>query len=143
MNDETYNLFETPASRRLAEISERASAQLESVRDNIARPRVEGILAIEQAIRDTPEDIAGIPPVASILAQRQTTHGEFADDASASQEIKDVLHMGKNWLDMTPVQREALENIATKIGRILSGDRNHKDHWSDIQGYARLVEERL
>jgi hypothetical protein len=41
------------------------------------------------------------------------------------------------------VQREALEGVFTKIARILSGDPNHKDHWSDIAGGAHLVEERL
>ena len=48
-----------------------------------------------------------------------------------------------NWEALTEVQHEALEHIATKIARILSGDPNHADHWNDIQGYARLVEERL
>jgi hypothetical protein len=49
----------------------------------------------------------------------------------------------KNWDVLDHVKREALEHIATKIGRILSGDPNHRDHWEDIQGYARLVEDRL
>jgi hypothetical protein len=42
-----------------------------------------------------------------------------------------------------PIQVEALEMIAHKIGRILSGDPNHQDHWDDIAGYAKLVSERL
>ena len=28
--------------------------------------------------------------------------------------------------------------ILHKIGRILAGDPNHKDHWVDIAGYANL-----
>lgn len=81
--------------------------------------------------------------LAAILEERKTLHGDFTDDASVSQMLKSVMRDGANWRVLTPVQAEALENIATKIGRVLSGDPNHKDHWSDIQGYARLVEERL
>ena len=36
-----------------------------------------------------------------------------------------------------------LGTIADKIGRILSGDPNYADNWHDIQGYAKLVEDRL
>ena len=37
-----------------------------------------------------------------------------------------------------PVHREALDMIASKIARILSGDATHVDHWVDIGGYAEL-----
>jgi hypothetical protein len=40
-------------------------------------------------------------------------------------------------------QREALEMILHKIARILNGDPNFKDSWTDIIGYARLVEREL
>jgi hypothetical protein len=40
-------------------------------------------------------------------------------------------------------QREALDMIAHKIGRILNGDPNYADSWHDLEGYARLVEQRL
>lgn len=33
--------------------------------------------------------------------------------------------------------------IATKVGRILSGDQNHKDSWDDLAGYARLISEQI
>ena len=33
--------------------------------------------------------------------------------------------------------------FAHKIGRILVGDPNHRDHWDDISGYAVLVADRL
>jgi hypothetical protein len=44
---------------------------------------------------------------------------------------------------MTASQREALEMIAHKISRILAGDPHFADHWTDISGYARLVERQL
>ena len=79
----------------------------------------------------------------SVLAERGAIHGDFSDDAVASQSIKAAIRAGKNWGSLSDPQMEALEQIATKIGRILSGDPNHKDHWLDIQGYARLVSEQL
>jgi hypothetical protein len=45
----------------------------------------------------------------------------------------------EGWKRLSVGQREALEMIAHKIARILSGDPNHKDHWEDIAGYAELV----
>jgi hypothetical protein len=38
---------------------------------------------------------------------------------------------------------EALDMIAVKISRILTGDPNYSDNWHDIQGFAKLVENRL
>jgi hypothetical protein len=40
-------------------------------------------------------------------------------------------------------QAEALEMIANKIARILNGDPDYADSWTDIAGYATLVAERL
>ena len=79
----------------------------------------------------------------SVLDERKLIHGDFTDDASASQRLKSVMRNTENWERLNEVQREALEQIATKLGRILTGDPGHKDTWIDIQGYARLVEQRL
>ena len=49
----------------------------------------------------------------------------------------------KGWPKLRSAQRESLEVIATKIGRILGGDPTHKDHWDDIAGYAELVAREL
>jgi hypothetical protein len=37
------------------------------------------------------------------------------------------------------VQREALDYIAGKLSRILSGQPGHADHFRDIAGYAELA----
>jgi hypothetical protein len=42
---------------------------------------------------------------------------------------------------LIPVHREALDMIALKLSRILSGQANFKDHWDDIAGYAKLGSE--
>jgi hypothetical protein len=39
-------------------------------------------------------------------------------------------------------QCEALEQIATKLARLLTGDPNHADHARDIAGYAELLARR-
>ena len=75
-----------------------------------------------------------------ILAERQKTHGDFYDVAMVAQELKDVLRRGKNWKMLDDAQREALEMVATKIARILSGNPHEPDHWKDIAGYATLIE---
>jgi hypothetical protein len=41
---------------------------------------------------------------------------------------------------MPDVQREALDHIAGKIGRIFSGQATFFDHWRDVAGYATLAE---
>lgn len=75
-----------------------------------------------------------------ILDERQKTHGDFYLTAMIAQELKVVLRRGKNWKTLDDTEREALEMIATKIGRILSGNPHEVDHWRDIAGYAALIE---
>ena len=82
-------------------------------------------------------------PIDVTLATRQDAYGEFIDNASISQAIKAAMRASPNWGVLAADQREALEFIAAKCGRILNGDHNHIDSWHDISGYSRLVENRL
>jgi hypothetical protein len=59
------------------------------------------------------------------------------------QGLKKTARFEPGWLNLTDVQREALEMILHKIGRIVTGNPNEPDHWLDIEGYARLARERL
>lgn len=77
------------------------------------------------------------------MAERNKVHGDYSTDAMNAQMLKDILHMSKNWPQLNHVQRESLEHICTKMGRICAGDPDHKDHWADIAGYAILVAQRL
>ena len=81
--------------------------------------------------------------IQQVLSERQTTHGDFADHAQTTQLLKTVMHSQPGWSKLSAMQRESLDMIVHKIGRVLSGNHNHADHWIDIQGYARLIEERL
>jgi hypothetical protein len=86
-----------------------------------------------------------------ILAERQSTHGNFSENARVMQGVKRVLRTGDNWLrflqgtpdGLVDVQAEAIEMICVKLGRIVTGDPNEADHWADIEGYARLARDRL
>jgi len=77
-----------------------------------------------------------------LLAERGKTHGDFSLHAQITQELKEVMNE-HGVQKLSHVQREALEMIQHKIGRILAGNPDHKDHWDDIAGYAKLVSDRL
>lgn len=81
--------------------------------------------------------------IASTLAQRGDRYGKFTGHARITQELKKVLVESKNWKILTPDQKESLEMICHKMGRILNGDPNYDDSWIDIAGYAKLVADRL
>jgi hypothetical protein len=68
------------------------------------------------------------------LVEREKTHGDYRDDAAMSQHLKDVMRCSPKWGDLETDMRESLDMIALKIGRILSGNPRHKDHWEDIAG---------
>lgn len=74
----------------------------------------------------------------NLLNERGSTHGDFTDNARISQEIKRVMYTSKNWDKMHDIHREALEYIAGKIGRLLSGQWDFQDSYDDIAGYAML-----
>jgi hypothetical protein len=82
-------------------------------------------------------------PIQSTLDEREKTHGDFSENAKVMQSLKTVCHDSPNWLKLTLVQREVMDMLCHKMGRILSGDPNHPDHWLDVQGYARIAWERL
>lgn len=78
--------------------------------------------------------------MSDILDEREKTHGDYYQVSMMAQELKDAMRRGKNWRTLDDTQRETLELIASKIGRILSGNPHEVDHWRDIAGYATLIE---
>lgn len=77
------------------------------------------------------------------LAERGKRYGNFDEHANITQTLKGVMADTPKWDAMADDQKEALEMIAHKIGRILNGDPNYDDSWRDIVGYAQLVLDRL
>lgn len=78
----------------------------------------------------------------ALLVERGKTHGDFTDHARITQTLKSVMK-AEGSEKLPPIMRETLDMIAHKIGRVLAGNPNHKDHWDDIAGYAKLVSQRI
>lgn len=77
------------------------------------------------------------------LAERGARYGGFTGHAQITQRLKLAMQDSPQWVNLADDQREALEMVQHKIGRILNGDPNYIDSWTDIIGYTRLVEARL
>ena len=86
-----------------------------------------------------------ITMVDEVLDQRAVDYGAFKDGAALMQGMKRLLadHAQKHSKTFADDQWEALEMIVHKIGRIVNGNPDKVDHWTDIAGYAKLVADRL
>lgn len=80
------------------------------------------------------------PRSRELLAERHQTHGTFEDNANISQALKETMHRTPGWNSLSTIEREAMDMIALKFSRILSGKSMQQQHWEDVAGYARLVE---
>lgn len=76
------------------------------------------------------------------LAERGARYGNFAEHARITQDVKRAMQQG-NYHRLADDQKECLEMIAHKVGRIINGDPDWHDSWHDIAGYAKLVADRL
>jgi hypothetical protein len=121
-------------------------------------PEVATIKTVDFAepVRTPSPPKAAVDQIASTLSARGNCYGDFSGHAQIAQDLQDVMRLaqprpmdgrvvpaGSGWHRLSPVQKQALTVIADKIARILNGDPNYDDNWIDIQGYARLAQERL
>ena len=74
-----------------------------------------------------------------VLKERASRYGEFKDVATYSQHLKELWYdsIKEDDIISEPMQ-EAMEMILHKIARIFSGDKNYKDNFIDLIGYAEL-----
>lgn len=93
----------------------------------------------DKEVTATPVDIN------NTLSERGSRYGPFESHAAITQNFKRIAMSASpgKWQMLDADQREALEMIFHKIGRILNGDPNHADSWVDIAGYATLVANRI
>jgi hypothetical protein len=79
------------------------------------------------------------------LEERGQRYGRFENHAAVTQGLKVVAEANMRAMGtvLAPDQKEALDMIFHKIGRIVCGDPDYADSWHDIAGYAKLVENRL
>lgn len=99
--------------------------------------------AKEAEVEPKPEpEVSGVDKV---LDTRAEQYGSFMQSADTVIRIKGIMHnaIARNEVHLYPDQLQALDMIATKISRIVNGNPNHTDSWTDIAGYATLVADRL
>lgn len=83
--------------------------------------------------------------IVTLIDERGTTHGDYNNTARYIQQLKNIAYRAYNERSqrgqpaLTPQQKESLEMILHKAGRILSGDPSFQDHWDDIGGYAHIA----
>lgn len=123
-------------------LMEAADEAVETVRQTAAEhtDKVKEMIGDWRA--EAEEDWKAEADVDDILDERATTYGSFKDVAGLAQEMKNAIRMCNN-SELDDDQIEALDMIATKISRIVNGDPNYVDSWTDIAGYATLVADRL
>lgn len=81
--------------------------------------------------------------VHEVLKQRGSRYGDFSEGATIMRGLKLEMHNTKGWGRLSYAQKEALDMIQHKIGRILNGDPNYADNWVDICGYSQLIVDTL
>lgn len=85
----------------------------------------------------------GTTELAATVKIRDAIYGGFENVARITQMFKSIMKTSPSYIRMNDVQKEAMEMVLHKCARLLSGDPAHRDSWHDIQGYAKLAEDRL
>jgi hypothetical protein len=76
------------------------------------------------------------------LKDRGLIYGNYETLATTAQQLKDVVRMGANYHSLSMPMKESVDMICHKIARIVNGGHPQElDHWHDIAGYAKLVED--
>ena len=78
-------------------------------------------------------------PTEKLLIERQATHGDYKEVARIAQTFRDMMRDTQGWEYMNDTQKEALDSMASKFGRLGSGNPHFRDHWDDVAGYATLA----
>lgn len=141
-SDRTYRDFDkwVPAMLR---------GELIARREPISTSEVSSDTYLSQAIQNTARDVSKVidkeiketmaTTTEAIITERGSRYGKFKDGAEIMQSLKDTMRDVDGWNNLTASQKEALDMIQHKIGRILNGDPTYDDSWKDIAGYATLI----
>lgn len=78
--------------------------------------------------------------ISDVLEERGRQYGTFKDHAFITQALKRNIysHAEIHNVSFTDSQKEAIDMICHKLGRIANGNPNLHDSWIDIAGYAKL-----
>ena len=95
------------------------------------------------AIDELMADVACVDSIEATLIERGSRYGDFKGHAKVTRAIKRAMIDSENWGSLPDEMQEALDMVAHKIGRILNGDPEYKDSWTDVIGYTALIEREL
>ena len=84
-----------------------------------------------------------VQAVEGTIKTRHNTHGDYKYQCEVTQRLKQAIGWGDVNGKTTSYQKEALDMICVKMGRICAGNPFEPDHWHDIAGYAMLVEKAI
>ena len=76
-----------------------------------------------------------------VLKERGKTHGNFEDNARIAQGLKAVVQAEETWEDLPPTDREAIDQVFSKLARWISAPKYHDDNATDIIGYVTLADD--
>jgi hypothetical protein len=84
--------------------------------------------------------MSALATIHTTLNERGSRYGVYTGHAQITQGLKRVMKDSptSKWATLSDDQKETLEMVAHKIGRILNGDPEYHDSWHDIVGYATL-----
>lgn len=80
------------------------------------------------------------PPVPGDTGKRDSIYGAFADNAKFYARWQRLFIDSSGYAKLTEVQRNVIDQIGVKFSRIMTGDPNYVDNWTDVAGYALLAE---
>ena len=78
-----------------------------------------------------------------VLKERASVYGDFTDGSTLEAALIELLefnHMRQHKKALTELERIFFSKIIMKLSR-LSVTPDHIDSWTDIAGYARLIEQ--
>jgi hypothetical protein len=101
----------------------------------------QGVFKYDDEITMEPDET----DVDTVLNERAKDYGKFIEGAEIMQMLKRLVHnyIEERGTTLAFDQREAIDMIIHKLGRIINGNPDKVDHWVDIAGYAKLVADRL
>lgn len=104
---------------------------------NLAQMDSELVELVQEDVK--PGGVTYVKDVGALISTRQSTHGDFRTNARMSQKLKAVVRSYEGWEHLDDVEKESIDMICLKLSRIISGKSLEKQHWEDVEGYARLA----
>lgn len=84
------------------------------------------------------------PAIDAILKERGLNYGSYIRQSQITCELLATMRRYCDWENqLAPDQQESLLMFCVKCARILNGNPNYADNWRDLEGYAKLVADRL